>query len=87
MDVENFEIHVLKGATHLIERCKPLIYIELWDNENRKACMQFLKIKAILLKCGKTGAYSLLIPRFTPNITFFSPRPELPFLGNYDLAS
>ena len=42
MDVENFEVHVLKGAKDLLIRCRPLIYMELWDNANRRACMQFL---------------------------------------------
>ncbi|MEM6631788.1 MAG: FkbM family methyltransferase [Bacteroidota bacterium] len=43
MDVENFEFNVLIGASQLLKRCKPLLYMELWDNENRRACMEFLK--------------------------------------------
>lgn len=42
LDVENYEQYVLRGATRLIRRCKPLIYVELWDNDNRKACMDLL---------------------------------------------
>lgn len=43
LDVENFEYFVLTGGKDLINRCKPLIYIELWDNENRQKCFDFLK--------------------------------------------
>lgn len=42
IDVENFEYFVLKGAQNLIEKNKPVIYCELWDNENRKKCISFL---------------------------------------------
>jgi FkbM family methyltransferase len=42
IDVENFEYHVLKGAENLIKRHRPVIYCELWDNENRKKCISFL---------------------------------------------
>lgn len=35
IDVENFEYEVLKGAMELLKRNKPIIYCELWDNENR----------------------------------------------------
>jgi len=42
IDVENFEYHVLKGAEKLIVKHKPIIYCELWDNDNRKKCINFL---------------------------------------------
>jgi FkbM family methyltransferase len=43
IDVENFEYHVLKGAEGLLEEHKPLIYCELWDNENRRKTISFLE--------------------------------------------
>ena len=43
IDVENFEFFVLKGAQQLISRCHPLIYAELWDNENRSNCFDLMK--------------------------------------------
>jgi FkbM family methyltransferase len=43
IDVENFEYFVLKGAQNLIKRCKPVIYAELWDNDNRKKCFELMK--------------------------------------------
>ncbi|MBN1597055.1 MAG: FkbM family methyltransferase [Bacteroidales bacterium] len=42
IDVENFEFHVLKGAEQLLRKNMPIIYCELWDNENRVNTMQLL---------------------------------------------
>lgn len=42
IDVENFEYFALKGGMHLLERDKPLIYAELWDNQNRVNCFDLL---------------------------------------------
>lgn len=43
MDVENFEAQVLEGGRVLISKHKPLIYTELWENENRNQCFQILE--------------------------------------------
>jgi FkbM family methyltransferase len=40
IDVENFEFFVLEGAKELIKRDKPVVYAELWDNENRYNCFK-----------------------------------------------
>lgn len=42
LDVENFEYFVLEGGRKTIERHKPLIYTELWENENRDKCFVLL---------------------------------------------
>jgi FkbM family methyltransferase len=42
MDVENFEYFVLKGAEQLIIKNRPVIYCELWENDNRKKCIDLL---------------------------------------------
>ena len=42
IDVENFEYFVLKGGEKLIEKNQPVIYCELWDNENRTKCVELL---------------------------------------------
>lgn len=42
LDVENFEYYVLLGGKKLISTHQPIIYTELWDNENRVKCMDFL---------------------------------------------
>jgi len=45
MDVENFEFFVLKGGEQLIDANLPIIYTELWDNQNRINCFDFLIAK------------------------------------------
>jgi len=42
IDVENFEYLVLKGAEKTISKFKPIIYCELWENENRENSINFL---------------------------------------------
>lgn len=43
MDVENFEYFVLLGGTELLSRHRPLVYLELWENENREKCFEFIR--------------------------------------------
>ena len=43
IDVENFEFEVLKGGRNTISKHRPLVFCELWDNENREKCMEFFK--------------------------------------------
>ena len=43
IDVENFEYFVFKGGEKMLRKYKPLIYCELWDNENREKCFQLLQ--------------------------------------------
>ena len=60
MDVENFEHHVLRGAARLLERDRPLIYTELWDNEVRSACFALLEplgYRAEVLENGELVPY------------------------------
>ncbi|MEZ5084570.1 MAG: FkbM family methyltransferase [Bacteroidales bacterium] len=45
LDVENFEYFVLKGGAKLIDLFQPIIYTELWENENRNKCFDLLKQK------------------------------------------
>lgn len=43
LDVENFEFFVLDGARNTISKNRPLIYTELWENENRKKCFDLMQ--------------------------------------------
>ena len=43
IDVENFEYYALKGGMQILEKDHPIIYAELWDNENRRNCFELLK--------------------------------------------
>ncbi len=42
IDVENYEYNVLLGASSLLAKYKPLIYAELWENQNRLDCIELL---------------------------------------------
>lgn len=43
IDVENFEFFVLDGAKALMAKNKPVVYAELWDNENRYNCFSLFE--------------------------------------------
>ncbi|MEL6194012.1 MAG: FkbM family methyltransferase [Bacteroidota bacterium] len=43
MDVENYEFFVLRGGRKLLSEYKPIIYCELWDNENRQKVFSLLE--------------------------------------------
>lgn len=42
LDVENYEYKALLGAERMMRRDKPIVYCELWDNDNRKDCFDFM---------------------------------------------
>lgn len=43
IDVENFEYFVLDGAIELLKKHKPVVYCELWANENRNKCFALMR--------------------------------------------
>jgi len=51
IDVENFEFFVLQGAQAMLQRCKPIVYAELWDNDNRKNCFQLMQDLGYKIYC------------------------------------
>lgn len=63
IDVENFEYHVFKGAEQLISKHRPIIYCELWDNQNRYKCFQFFK----------DNNYNIMVVE-SENLVNFAPR-------------
>ena len=40
---ENFEFFALEGAIEILKNDQPVVYLELWANENRDNCFQFLE--------------------------------------------
>ncbi len=42
IDIENFEYFALKGGKRILEQNRPVIYAELWENENRSNCFRLL---------------------------------------------
>jgi len=56
IDVENYEYFVLKGGEQLLRQHMPVIYCELWNNDKRILCMDYLKglgYKAKIFADGK----------------------------------
>lgn len=43
MDIENYEYFALEGARKMLERDHPVVYLELWANQNRDRCFELLK--------------------------------------------
>lgn len=43
MDIENYEYFALEGARKILERDHPVVYLELWANQNRERCFELLK--------------------------------------------
>ncbi|MBI1836581.1 MAG: FkbM family methyltransferase [Flavobacteriia bacterium] len=43
IDIENFEYYALKGGRRILEQNHPIIYAELWDNQNRINCIDLLE--------------------------------------------
>jgi FkbM family methyltransferase len=43
MDIENFEYFALKGGVSILKQNKPVVYLELWENENRNLCFELLE--------------------------------------------
>ena len=62
IDVENFEFQVFKGAEQLIIKNRPIIYCELWDNQNRNNCFDFFD----------TINYNVMVV-FNQNLVNFDP--------------
>lgn len=62
IDVENFEYFALKGGERILTTHHPIIYAELWDNENRQQCFKLLEgFNYSIFVAGKHG-----LERFRP---------------------
>lgn len=56
IDVENFEYFVLKGGEALLQKHRPIVFCELWNNDRRRQCfglMKSLGYRAAVLVNGK----------------------------------
>lgn len=62
MDVENFEHFVLAGANKLVHTHQPLIYVELWDNENRTKCFEILRNWSYTVAVNVDGRHVPYVP-------------------------
>jgi hypothetical protein len=76
MDVENFERFVLRGATEILLRDRPLIYLELWDNENRAECFAIadrLEYRVMVFDEGRLVPFAEEAHRRHGNFFFVPP--------------
>lgn len=55
IDIENFEYFALKGANRILTSNKPIIYAELWNNENRSKCFEYLKTFSYSIFVGENN--------------------------------
>lgn len=55
MDIENFEYFALVGADRILTEDKPVVYLELWENENRDKCFELLQSKGYQVFVNQNG--------------------------------
>ena len=75
IDVENYEYHVLKGAEAILREHRPVIYAELWDNENRRSTLALLEnigYSTLVLERGELRSFDPA--RHTTQNFFFLPK-------------
>jgi FkbM family methyltransferase len=77
IDVENYEYFVLDGARDLIRRNHPLIYSELWENENRIKCFNLLTEMGYSINILEHGKLILFNPEIHKKQNFFFIPPTV----------
>jgi FkbM family methyltransferase len=55
MDVENFEAFVLEGGKQFLQRCRPVIYTEIWNNPVGQRSFDFLRRLGYAVKVAGEG--------------------------------
>jgi FkbM family methyltransferase len=76
MDVENFEYYVLEGGQDLLRKHRPLLYIELWENENRRRCFHLLENLGYTAYVVNNGALVKFDKQKKQNFIFLSTLPK-----------
>jgi FkbM family methyltransferase len=79
IDVENSERNVLRGATEILRRHRPVVYLELWDNDNRAECFAIatrLSYRVMVSDAGRLVPFDPTVHRRHGNF-FFMPQ-EVP---------
>lgn len=55
IDVENFELFVLEGASQILQKHKPIVMAELWGNARKDACINLMKELCYSVKVVSSG--------------------------------
>ncbi len=71
IDVENFEYFVFKGGENLIREDRPVVYCELWDNENRAQCFELFQKLGFSIQVLNQGKLENYEPGRHQNHNFF----------------
>jgi FkbM family methyltransferase len=66
IDVENYEAEALRGASALLKKYRPLLYVELWENQNKADCMAILAAHNYTIMVWDTLKQSLV--RYNPQM-------------------
>ncbi len=78
IDVENYEFFALKGAVKLLRKHMPVIYCELWDNQNRVNVIGLLSERALSLWFFDNGTLVDFANQKVMNFIFLPPGTKLP---------
>ncbi len=73
IDVENFEYFVLKGGKNLLAKHHPVIYSELWNNENRTNTINMLSELGYSVKVNEHGKLVVYNGQEAQNFIFVHP--------------
>lgn len=55
IDVENFELFVLEGASQIMKHHRPIVMAELWGNSRKEACMNLMRSLDYSVKVVSSG--------------------------------
>lgn len=81
IDVEDFEQFVFAGARGLIERCRPVVYTELGEGENRRVSMGFFEDLDYLVGVNDGGSLVAWDPHRHDKHNFFMvPAEKAPWV-------
>ena len=69
IDVEGREYEIIKGGTKKISKNKPIIIVEIWDNQKRKF-ENMITRKEDVISCVENLEYKLL-KKINDNYIFF----------------
>ncbi len=56
IDVENFEYYVLSGGRQLLQKHKPIVYAELWNDEKKTPCITLMQELGYTVKIYRNGS-------------------------------
>lgn len=55
IDVENFEYYVLEGGRRLLQKHRPLVFAELWNDEKKAKCIKLMEELGYTVKTYQKG--------------------------------